>query len=69
MSRLQLYFNPDSFRLFAREIRRVSWFLLLGLTAGGAGLSYNSDFALAVLEWLALQLIAFVMDSIRKEGE
>lgn len=69
MTKIKLFFNPESTRIFARELRRVSWVLLFALIAGGTDILYNGAWVAAGAEWLILQLLALFAESIQEEDE
>ncbi len=64
---LKIYFNKKAFEALAREFCRASW----GATAASAAVGYQTSSGIAMLlgagSWAVLQILAFIVESIRTE--
>jgi hypothetical protein len=64
---LKFYFNKAALESLAKEVRRGSW----GAAAAATAIGFQSDSGLSVLlgasAWIILQILAFVLESIRDE--
>lgn len=62
---LKLYFNKKAMETLARELRRASW----GAAVAASAIGYQTNSGLSLLlgggSWLALQVMAFVLESIK----
>lgn len=64
---LRFYFNAKAFEAIAKEFRRASW----GAAVASAAVGYQEGSGLALFfgggAWFALQVFAFVLESIQDE--
>jgi len=64
---LKFYFNQKAWEALAKELRRVSWYVGVLLSACGYNLKNAWVLLFGAAFWSALQLIALLLESIKNE--
>jgi hypothetical protein len=59
-------FNPEAFKLLAKELRRASWGAAAAIFAMGYAISNGLSIAGGIFTWIFLQVMAFALESVEK---
>lgn len=66
---MKLRYSQKAVAALARELRRASWGAALIFSSAGIKLNLGLGYVLGAASWLALQVAAFLLDSIEGDDD
>ena len=62
---IKFQFNIDAAHIFAKELRRASWGMILVTSAGGLTLDNALIMLAGCIGWVVMQVLAFTLQSLK----